>query len=142
MGISLSPTLSTLPPASIAGVHKGIYEALVAAGVAGGRIYDEVPDDVAFPHVEIGELDAAAQDCDGFDGVEERRTIQVWSRQGGQSEAKGLLDAIRAALHDTRLSGLQEQPLVWCTTAATEKQPDGRTTLGRLELKIIWSVPE
>lgn len=71
-------------------------DAAVTAAV-GARIYDAVPADALFPHVDIGEVQVIADAVDCADTVEVWATLHVWSRAVGRPEAASISQALRAA---------------------------------------------
>lgn len=82
-------------------LQTAIRDALVAADVCGGRIYDRrPPKTVTWPYVTLGDHDTVEDDDECVDGLEVTWTLHVWSKyQGGKQEANDALEAIRAALH-------------------------------------------
>ena len=74
------------------------YSPLIA--IVGTRIHDRVPQDVAFPFVQIGYFQTNDTSADCVDGSEILIDIQVWSRGVGQVEAKQIASHVRAALHE------------------------------------------
>lgn len=119
--------------------QQAIFQRLVAAGIAGGRILDDIPGSGAtdFPYVQIGESTAAEQDVDGSDGTEETMTLHVWSRHEGQKEVKEIMSAIQAELHNTTLAVAGRTALVWWAGSFTRNDPDGETRQGIIQLRII-----
>lgn len=69
----------------------------------GGRVFDRVPADVAFPYVELGEAQALDDGAQCHDGQELFATLHVWSREVGQVECKTIAGAVRAAVHEADL---------------------------------------
>lgn len=67
------------------------------------RVFDEVPQDVAFPYVELGEFRALDDGAQCHDGMELFATLHVWSRGAGQPEVKTIAGAVRGALHEVEL---------------------------------------
>lgn len=75
-------------------VQKAIYDALTAAPpVAGGRVYDAVPESAVFPYVTIGGEQIVADGNTCGDGWEVYADVHVWSRKPGFPEAKGIAAA-------------------------------------------------
>lgn len=76
-------------------VQKAIHDALKAAPtVAGGRVYDRVPEDAAYPYVSIGEDQIVGDGNACGDGWEVFADVHVWSRKPGFPEAKGIAAAV------------------------------------------------
>lgn len=68
------------------------------------RIWDEAPEDAAFPHLIVGRCDSrpvAAADC----GIEHRLTLSCASRFPGAEEARAVAAAVRARLEGATLNG-------------------------------------
>lgn len=69
--------------------------------LVGGRVYDAPREAVAFPYVTFGPSDYVPDDYDCIDGRIETQQLDVWSNAlDGKAEAKRVVDAIKAALHD------------------------------------------
>lgn len=88
-------------------LQAAIVTALKAAAVAGGRVYDRVPQGATFPLITIGEVQVIDDDTEGHEAVEAFVTVHTWSQQsapGGKPETMGLQRAIRVALHDVDLA--------------------------------------
>lgn len=112
-------------------LQKGIYDALVAAAVAGGRIYDNPPKQPTFPYVTIGDeqLVSDGDDAGGCDtGDEVSVDVHVWSRPGtgSKAQAKTLAAAAVAALRTVSVSG-HAVTLAEPDTVRTFRDPDGVT---------------
>ena len=90
-------------------LQKGLRAALVAnsdvtANVS-TRVYDEPPQDVAFPYVRFGDITPAAFDTDTIEGALVTVSIEAHSRSpSGRVEAAQIAEAIRAALHRQELA--------------------------------------
>jgi hypothetical protein len=68
------------------------------------RVLDEVPADVVFPYIEIGEFQTVDDGAQCHDGVEVFATLHVWSRgTRGQVECKTIAGAVRGSLHEAAL---------------------------------------
>lgn len=69
--------------------------------LVGVRIYDAPREPVAFPYVTFGPSDFVPDDYDCIDGRIETQQLDVWSNAlDGKAEAKRIVDAMKAALHD------------------------------------------
>lgn len=98
--------------------------------VAGGRIYDRLPDGVpTFPYVTLGPAQVLPDKADCIDGVETFPQIDVWSRSVGYGEVKTLVKLIMSLLDD------QPLPLPGFSVVVFEHQstqylrdPDGQTS--------------
>lgn len=85
-------------------LYAAIYAALIAAPPLGAGIYDAVPQDAAYPHVEIGGGQALDWSAQLLRGEETTVEIHVWSRYRGYAEARTLLGKIKDRLHEASLS--------------------------------------
>ena len=91
-------------------LQKSVVAALRAdAGITAllgspARLYDDPPRDTAFPYVSIGPAQLADWDTASERGHLHRLHLDIWSRQGGRKEARAILAAIEAVLHDAALS--------------------------------------
>jgi hypothetical protein len=82
--------------------QKMAFDALnVGPAVAGGRIYDFVPDRAVFPYISFGNSDAG--DDSGTTAAEGDSevtlTLDIWSQQDGWLEADTIAEAIYARLN-------------------------------------------
>ena len=85
-------------------VQKAIVGALRGANVAGGRIYDQVPEAPAFPYVTIGDCQVMPDKADCIDGSIVYPQVDVWTRTTGYPETKQIASAVLAALDDQQLT--------------------------------------
>lgn len=119
-------------------IQKAIHDALKAApSVAGGRVYDHVPEGAAFPYVEIGDeqiLDDG-NTCD--DGWEVFADVHVWSRSVGYPETKGLIAAIVPRL--VRITAITGFTVIAVEVENTRvfRDPDGSTSHGVISVRFV-----
>lgn len=67
-------------------------------------VYDDVPEDVTYPYIQIGEetvIDGAVKDRDGH---EHTLTIHAWSQYRGRKEIKALMQSVYDLLHDAGIN--------------------------------------
>ncbi|NOX84295.1 MAG: DUF3168 domain-containing protein [Alphaproteobacteria bacterium] len=90
-------------------LQRSVYQALAADTAVKAeigdppRIYDDPPDDAAFPYMTLGE--ARARDWRGVDGgLEHEVRFHVFSRYAGRREVKRIMGAVYDALHDATLT--------------------------------------
>lgn len=112
-------------------LQKAIYAALVAGpGVAGGRIYDRVPEKPVFPYVTIGDDQVLDDGNTCEDGWEVASNVHVWSRpaEGSKVEVKDLAAAIvpRLAVTTLDVSGFR-LIAAQLETSRVFRDPDGIT---------------
>ncbi|MEM9988850.1 MAG: DUF3168 domain-containing protein [Pseudomonadota bacterium] len=63
------------------------------------RLYDNVPAEVIFPFVTLGE--ASSQPYEGVEGAREHEvTLRIFSRWGGRKEAKEISELLHTRLHN------------------------------------------
>lgn len=115
-------------------LQKGIRAALVAdAGVAAlisARVYDEPPQDVAFPYARFGSIEPSAFDTDTTEGAIVTIGIEAHSRSAsGRVEAVRIAEAIKKALHrkesSVSVAGHNLVELIFQTYSAT-RDDEGR----------------
>ena len=82
--------------------------------LGGERIYDETPATVETPYVTFGDANVQDWSADAGQGHEHTLSLNIWSRQGGDSEAlliaqsiAALLDGAKPALDAHRLIRLR-----------------------------------
>lgn len=85
-------------------LQAAIFAALSAAPPIGASVYDAVPQGTAFPHIEIAGGWVADWSAALMQGEEHTVEIHVWSRTGGFTEARTLMAAVKARLHEVSLS--------------------------------------
>jgi hypothetical protein len=88
----------------ILSLQKGLRAALVAdsdlSALVSSRIYDEPPQNVAFPYVRFGDITPSAFDTDTTQGASVTISIESHSRSpSGRVEAARMAEAIKSALH-------------------------------------------
>lgn len=112
-------------------LQVAIVMALRAAGVAGGRVYDSVPQNAAMPYVNVGQIDVVDDGAECIDAVEVTVTIHTWSAAVGKPEAQAIQAHIRANLHEASLA-LATWALVDLRhrDSTTFSDPDNITTHG------------
>jgi hypothetical protein len=121
-------------------VQAALYGALIAADVAGGRVYDgqkqqenPVP---GSPIVNIGPKTVVNDDDTSGDALEVTFQLDIWSRYDGSKEINEVQTAIRAALH---LANLTVSGLTSCNTFVDGYSdfldPDGETRHGVVRVR-------
>ena len=120
--------------ASLWPLQQAIYATLTAGSPApvSAPVYDAVPQDTAYPYVQIGDdLTVADFSAVSREGDDVDFHIHTWSRYAGKKEAMQIMAEVKAALQDRKLSvpgwhiaGLRED----FATIFTE--PDGKTRHG------------
>lgn len=130
--------------ASLVAVQDAIYAALSGSAALQAlignpaRLYDHVPEDAAFPYVELGEVSARRFDSASRGGLDCQLTLNVWSRYQGRREAKQILDAIYGVLHDGTLSVAgNAHVLTSFQSAETRRDDDGLTYHGVVKYRVL-----
>ncbi len=68
------------------------------------RLYDDPPRETAYPFVSLGLSTLSDADTASERGHEHSIVLDVWSRQGGRKEARAIVGAIEAVLHNADLT--------------------------------------
>lgn len=126
-------------------LQRTIYNALIAGpAIAGGRVYDDVPENAAFPHVEIGERQIIPDDTNvgahgeaSDDGVSDFIDLHIWSRYRGDKEVLEIFNTIHTRLHGVSLlvAG-RAGALSWVRNFRSFNDPDGQTRHGVVSVEI------
>jgi len=91
-------------------LQQAIYTTLEAAGIVDEEgaairgIYDDVPEDSAYPYIVIGEETANNISAKTVDAHEHTLTLHVWSQYRGRKDIKVIMAQIYDALHDNDIS--------------------------------------
>lgn len=123
-------------------LQKAIHARLAGdeglTALIGARLYDNVPGDAGFPYATLGEAQVADWSTGDSAGAEHRLSFHVYSRGGGRAEAKRVLGAINAALHEAALTpdGARLVALRFLD-AETRREPDGTTWRGTIRLRAL-----
>ncbi len=126
-------------------VQTAVYDALTAASptIAGGRVYDDVPDKPDYPFIEISDGQLLTDDTtgaaeDGDRGIQEFIDIHVWSRYRGKKEIYDLNAEIYDALHLKSLTVTgRASALSWVRTTRNLRDNDGITRHSVITVEII-----
>lgn len=124
--------------------QKAVASALLASGQCSGRIYDQPPQAVTFPWIEIGDRQIIPDDTVGLSGgtdggVSDFFDVHVWSRgYAGKKEAEDILDAIHGQLHGVALAVVgRASALAWIRNVRILRDPDGITHHGVVSVEVI-----
>jgi hypothetical protein len=90
-------------------LQKDIYGALTGDATLMAKItgvYDFVPDNTAYPFIQIGEVDFSDWGTQTFDGFEGVITINLWHRPGsrGRAPLHDIMHDIHRILHKNTFS--------------------------------------
>jgi hypothetical protein len=124
-------------------LQRGVYQALagscdVTTLLGGARIYDDAPQDAAFPFVTLGQSVIRDWSTGTEDGAEHNLTLHVWSRGGGKKQTLEIIETIKAVLHDQPLL-LADHHLVNLRHEFSEARldPDGDTFHGIVRYRAV-----
>lgn len=111
-------------------VQKAIFAALTTTpALAGGRVYDQVPEGATFPYLSIGDEQVIDDSNTCQDGWEVYPDVHCWSRPvaGSKVEVKTLAASVVARV--TSISTVTGFSLVSITHETTRvfRDPDGLT---------------
>jgi hypothetical protein len=122
-----------MPTAAAAALRAAIHDALAADGpltalLGGPKVFDEPPQNAAFPYVTLGEARVIDWSTGSEQGEEHQLTLHAWSRQGGHKEAHLVAGALLQALDDAPLT-LTDHRLINLRFALADvrRESDGRT---------------
>ena len=68
------------------------------------RVFDDVPENTAYPYVVIGEETATNIDTKDKDAHEHTLTIHVWSQYRGRKEIKNIMSSVYTTLHNASIT--------------------------------------
>lgn len=113
-------------PLQVAVRSRLIADAALMAKISG--VYDDVPNDQAFPYVTVGDVTSAPNRTFDAFGEECTITLHIWSKYKGFKEAAEILDHLNRILADTVLSvpGWEVQGCYY-EFSETIRDPDGVT---------------
>lgn len=123
-------------------VQVAIVTALKAdaplTGMVSGRVLDHLPTDAPHPCISLGPEEWPQTWADCLDGVEGTVQIDIWSREPGRREAKGITDRVAAILHGAELTLAGDYRAVSCEVILRRilRDPDGITTHGVVQVRI------
>lgn len=115
-------------------IHERLADDAALSALVGTRIYDNPPGDAGFPYLTLGESETRAWPG----GMEHRLTFHAFSRGGGRAEAKAIMGAVNAALHDAALAP-QGHALVNLRflDGTTRRETDGTSWRGTIRFRAV-----
>lgn len=124
-------------------LQTAAYAALAADGallalLGGERLYDDVPQNAAFPYVVIDQMQLRDWSTGTERGTEHMLMLHVWSRYDGKRETHEIADAVRAVLDGAALT-LGNHRLVNLAHQFSDlkRDPDGETYHGVLRFRAV-----
>jgi len=125
-------------------LQKTIYEKLFAnielmAQISG--VYDNVPQETAYPFISFGKNNSKKYDVLGKNGLEQKLDIEVWSREGGKKQSAYIMESIYSLLHNGNITIAGHTVIsMEIISSSINLESDGRTYRGIINLRVILSV--
>lgn len=118
------------------------------ADLVGTRIYDDAPQSVTFPWLEIGDgqivpddtsaSDDSSPEVTGDSGVSDFYDLHIWSRYAGKKEIRQISDVLHSLLHEANLTiEGRASALCWIRSERFLRDPDGQTRHSVVSIEII-----
>lgn len=110
-------------------VQRAIFAALTNASVAGGNVFDQVPESDPFPRVTVGDEQVIDDGNTCQDGWQVFSDVHCWSRpdSGSKVEVKTIAAAVRTAICAiTEITGFSLVSIEHQTTRVF-RDKDGKT---------------
>lgn len=124
-------------------LQKAIYERLrddpsLQMLIGPGRVHDRLVERAALPHVIFGPAETRDWSTASEPGEEHLVTLEAWSDDNGKRSAQAIVDAIKAALHDTALV-LERHRLVnlRLTGSVVKRQPKSTRHQAIVKLRAV-----
>ena len=123
-------------------LQQSIFAALnndnTLTSTLGAGVHDDVPSNVAYPFVSIGEETVVEYGEKSSDGGAHTINIHVWSQYKGSKECKQIMDRIHDLLHDSSLS-VSGFNLINSRFEFSDilRDPDGVTRHGVMRFRVI-----
>ena len=117
-------------------IYTRLKESMGPSSAVG--LYDHVPQDAEPPYIVVGEDVTTPDDTDDSLGSQHALTIHTWSSYRGQSEVKGVQQAIYTALHREPLF-VEGAAVVDCVIESQETflDEDGLTRHGVQRFRVL-----
>lgn len=109
------------------------------AAIVGARVYDQAPEDAAFPYITLGAASSVPDDAECIPGIEQTVQIDIWHRdQGRKWRCKATVDLVYAALHEADLE-IDSGALATLRVVLTrvENDPDKITAHGIVQIEAM-----
>lgn len=121
-------------------IQAEMFDRMIAAQVANGRVYDDVPASVTTgggAYVEIaGGLDIE-DDTTLSDGIEHIMTLHAWSQYRGRKELKATVADLRACLHRLAFTAGGADCICFMDTVTYLDGADGATRQAVIRLRVL-----
>ena len=121
------------------GLQQAIFTALKSAGVTGGRIYDQVPENAKFPYTTIGDEQVIDDGTSCGASWEAYPDVHIWSRPnaGSKGELKAEMEAATVAILAITVIPGKTLVSVKPESSRALRDRDGKTEHGVLTFKFI-----
>lgn len=110
----------------------------LVTALGGEQVFDDVPRDVPFPYITIGDIDTRDWSTQTSRGHEHTVTLHLWSRYRGRKQVQELIAEVDRILDgaDPPLSGYR---LVNLSTIfwTAQREPDGQVYRGTVRLRAV-----
>jgi plastocyanin/RNA-binding protein YhbY len=120
--------------------HSGMNGIIQVNAVSGANVsvFDDVPENTAYPYVVIGEETTSNSGTKTKDGVEHTLTIHVWSQYRGRREIKEIMQSVYEKLHNTAISVIGASLInIRQEFSTTLTETDGITRHGVMRFRVI-----
>ncbi len=124
-------------------LQTGIRAALLADSglvttLGGAQVFDDVPRDVPFPYITVGDIDTRDWNTQTSRGHEHTVTIHLWSRYRGRKQVQELIGEVDRIL-DGAAPPLSGYRLVNLSTIfwTAQREPDGQVYRGTVRLRAV-----
>lgn len=123
--------------------QQSLKALLTTPPIAAGGAFDDAPETVTFPWIEIGDAqiipdDSGAANGGSDDGVSDFYDLHIWSRYRGKKEVMEIVDAVHARMHGATLTiPGRASALAWVRAARVIRDPDAITRHGIISVEII-----
>jgi hypothetical protein len=124
-------------------LQTGLRTALLAdsglvTALGGEQVFDDVPRDVPFPYITIGDIDTRDWSTQTSRGHEHTVTVHLWSRYRGRKQVQELIAEVDRIL-DGASPPLSGYRLVNLSTVfwTAQREPDGEVYRGTMRLRAV-----
>lgn len=125
-------------------LQKALFDALNAAdfGTLSPVIYDQVPQDAAYPFVTLGDTDLRTWPTDEETGYEGETRIYVYTQTPGYRDVNDIVDSIDAQLDRSVLilNAEGRVALLSRIISVVDKESDGKTRRARIDFRVSIGV--
>ena len=124
-------------------LQTGLRTALLAdsglvTALGGEQVFDDVPRDVPFPYITIGDIDTRDWSTQTSRGHEHTVTLHLWSRYRGRKQVQELIGEVDRIL-DGASPPLTGYRVVNLSTVfwTAQREPDGEVYRGTMRLRAV-----